>query len=94
MPQPGMIKSCWYSQKQHGILVLCPFNPTAQLDFAGGVRPPGIWIKCLMLHIIGNKHRSAGMSIHVPIVNAWTLETEHSNRYSCSLLHLLYAASW
>ncbi len=75
-----MINSCWYTQKQHGILVLCPiqahYAPLKQLHVAGGVRPPG---SCLMLHTIANMHRFAGLSIDVPIVIAWTLDSVHSN---------------
>ena len=47
-----------------------------QLHVAGGVRPPG---SCLMLHIVANIHRFAGLSIGVPIVIAWTLDSVHSN---------------
>ncbi len=39
-----------------------------------------------MLHIIGTKYRFPVMSIHVSTVNAWTLDCEHFNWYSCSLL--------
>ena len=47
-----------------------------QLHVAGGVRPPG---SCLMLHIFANMHKFAGLSIGVPIVIAWTLDSVHSN---------------
>ncbi len=46
-----------------------------------------------MLHIIGNKYSLTVVSIHVSIVNAWTLDSEHSTDTAATCLHLRYAAN-
>jgi len=46
-----------------------------------------------MLHIIGTKYRFTVMSIHVSIVNAWTLTVNIPTDTAAACLHLLYAAN-